>query len=146
MPVNGSATTWLTRNPTPMATTAALRAGSGSRLALNSAERAIELAEGERGLARGALRHGVAQQRPADTDLALRQIARQIRDTHRDLVWLHATQTMRKLADLGEPAALFAHAAGGDDELVEQHGDGYWERISVIFVFASASFAAASKV
>ena len=63
----------------------------------------------------------VAQRRPADADLALRQLARQPRDRGRRLGGLGVAQQLGEPLDLAAARRRGAHGGPGVDELAQQH-------------------------
>ena len=86
-------------------------------------ERGLDVGDGQRARAAAAAprRRGVAQQRPADADLALGQLAREPADDRRDLVRAGAPQQLGERGDLRVAGRRRRDRGGGVDQLGEMH-------------------------
>ena len=96
-----------------------LRAGPGQRADRGAGR--VDLADGQRG--RGGRRRQLAQRRPADADLALAQLARQVRDGDRRLLGRGQPQDAGERLDLAAARARGGDGLGDGGEVGEQHAD-----------------------
>ncbi len=88
-------------------------------------ERRIELAEGQAGAGRRRLGPRLTQGRMADPDPALARQPREQADRDFRRLRTGCAQTVREMADLGQPPARLGHPRRGLHDLVQPHGHGH---------------------